>query len=77
MFQDGHIIHQAFFSNCGKNIDHAVQLTGILNGVWEVKNSWDLPGARKVSSDWLQVALAVSANKVLIATLINKEFNDV
>jgi C1A family cysteine protease len=28
------------FNNCGKNIDHAVLLVGVINGVWKIKNSW-------------------------------------
>ena len=28
------------FNNCGKSIDHAVLLVGVLNGVWKIKNSW-------------------------------------
>lgn len=28
------------FSNCGKNINHAVLLVGVVNGAWKIKNSW-------------------------------------
>ena len=28
------------FSNCGKSIDHAVLLVGIVSGNWKIKNSW-------------------------------------
>lgn len=28
------------FSNCGKSINHAVLLVGILSGNWKIKNSW-------------------------------------
>ncbi len=28
------------FDTCGKNIDHAVLLVGVVNGAWKIKNSW-------------------------------------
>lgn len=34
------IYRSGVFSNCGKNLNHAVLLVGITNGVWRAKNSW-------------------------------------
>lgn len=28
------------FSNCGRSINHAVLLVGLIGGHWKVKNSW-------------------------------------
>ena len=28
------------FTNCGKSINHAVLLVGIVGGNWKIKNSW-------------------------------------